>query len=149
MALPVANLIQAAVEVLVTAPVADKTREGTRALMSDINSLCGKLNRLYSTLVGADITVTDATDAGVSEFIGGGEGDDYAVGSIFRVLGTGDLTDNAMATAKGSAVASGDVFVIDGADSIEYLGAQTDLTVPTHAFDFFGETEADFMSIGS
>lgn len=65
---------------------------------------------------------SDSADAGVSEFIGGGDGDALSNGDSFRITtAIWDLTDNAFATAKGSAVAAGDYYRIDGADSVEYL----------------------------
>lgn len=149
MALPVANLTQDAIEALYAVFADDKTIVGSRKGVSLINELSGILNRTYRLHVVADIDITDATDAGVSEFIGGGEGDDLAVGGIFRTIGgTADLTDNALASAKGSAVASNDVFVIDGADSVEYLGSQP-VDIAVRPFDFAGETDSDFVSIGS
>ena len=148
MALPVANLVQAAIEQIYAAAADDKTREGTRSLVATLNELVGKLNRLYAPLVSVDIVQTDADDAGVSEFVAA-EGT-ISVGSIYRklgALGTEDLTDNVIATAKGSALVVGDVFVIDGADSIEYLGTQADLSKATKAFDSVGETVADFVGL--
>lgn len=148
MALPAANLVQAAIEQVFAAAADDKTREGSRSIALALSDMCGSLNRLYSTKLGADITVTDSADASVAAFLAG-EGAAYAAGDIFRVLGTGDFTDNALATAKGSAVAAGDVFVLDSGTTVVYLGAQTDTAKPIRAFDFSGETRDDFVSIGS
>jgi len=150
MALPVANLTQASLEQLYGVFADDKTLVGTRRGVDVLNELTGLLNRIYSSKVVADITQTDADDAGVSEFITAEA--TISVGSVYRKLGavgTEDLTDNALATAKGSALVIGDVFCIDGADSAEYLGTQADLTKATRTFDFSGETRADFVSIGS
>lgn len=147
MAKPVANLVQDAMEVLYSAFSDDKTDVVSRKGVNLLNEMAGQLNRLYGAVV--DIAITDATDAGVSEFIDvTGEGAVLAVGSIFRCSNaTNDLTDNALATAKGSAVAEGDVFVVDGADSVEYLGTQAgDVVRP---FDMVGELDSDFDSIGS
>jgi len=141
MAYAAANLVKAAIETLYAVLAEDKTVGGTRKGVS-------LLNQTYRTSLGAivEIAQTDAADAGVSEFIGGGEGDALAVLDIFRVTNaTNDLTDNALATAKGSAVAANDVFVVDGADSVEYLGNYT----ADVAFDNSGETYEDFTSIGS
>lgn len=78
------------------------------------------------------LTVTDATDADVDAFIASPAGELYVakdsaivVGDIFKVAGTGDLTDNALATAKGGAVAANDLFkvtkITEGA-TVAYVG---------------------------
>jgi hypothetical protein len=93
------------------------------------------LKVLYTPLV--DVTVTDTADAGVAEAIAadGELGLAYAatldtdtaatfpIGSCFQVGGTGDFTDNALATAKGGAPADGDIFQVSGADAVTFLGA--------------------------
>lgn len=143
MALPSAELVKAAVEQLVAVFTDDKTLAGTRSAVQTVNELVGILNRLYGTPL--DLALTDSADAGVSEFIGGGEGDALAVGDTFRTtVATNDLTDNALATAKGSAVAVGDIYVVSGADAVAYLGNNLG-----RVFDFAGETSADFVSLGS
>ena len=153
MALPVANLTQDSLEQLYGVFSDDKTLVGCRQGVDKLNELTGLLNRIYSTVVVADITQTDSDDAGVSEFITAEA--TISVGSVYRKLGsagTEDLTDNVIATAKGSTLVSGDVFVIDGADSIKYLGTQLVADVATgdvKAFDFSGEKRSDFVSIGS
>jgi len=145
MTLPVANLVKDAIEVIYSVAAEDKTVPGARSAAQKLNELGDFLNRQYVKAI-ADLLVTDATDAGVSEFIGGGEGDALSVGDVFRTLGTGDLTDDIMATEKGSALAAGDVWVIDGADSNEYLGNNAD----GKPFDFAGErSHGDFQSYGS
>lgn len=62
------------------------------------------------------------------------------VGDTFVVGGTPDTTDNALEAAKGSAVASGDVFGVQSNDLVTYLGSNS------LAFDFSGETAQDFNS---
>ena len=149
MAYDAANLTRASLEQLYGVLAEDKTVGGVRKGVSLLNELTRVLNQVYRTSLGSvvDVAITDATDAGVSEFIDvTGEGADLAVLDIFRCTNaTNDLTDNALATAKGSAVAANDVFVVDGADSVEYLGTFTD----DIAFDMSGETYSDFVSIGS
>ena len=143
MALPNASLIQTALQNLYLAFSDNKTERGQRTAVNHLSWLTGTLNFLYG--VPTNIAMTDAADAGVSEFIGGGEGDALSVGSVFRTTGgTADLTDDALATAKGSAVATGDVFVISGADAAVYLGNNSGIV-----FDNVGESAADFKSIGS
>ena len=141
MALPVANLVQDAMEVIYSAFAEDKTAAGTRDGVATLSELARSLNDLYPVV---DSTITaDSDDAGVSEWITANA--EVAVGAVLRMtVATFDLTDNSLATAKGSAVAVGDIYVIDGADSVEYLGNGSGL-----AFDSSGESYTDFMSIGS
>ena len=141
MALPVANLVKDAIEVLYAAYADDKTVAGSRDGVETLSELARTLNNLYPVV---DSTITaDSDDAGVSEWITAN--DEVFVGAVLRMtVALFDLTDNALATAKGSAVAVGDIYVIDGADSVEYLGNGSGL-----AFDFAGETRGDFVSIGS
>ncbi len=80
------------------------------------------------------LTVSDATDANLAAFfVGAGglivakstAGDvAIAVGDIFKVQGTGDTTDNALATAKGSGVVDEDLFVVTdiGTAAVVYVG---------------------------
>lgn len=149
MAYAAANLTRASLEQLYAVLAEDKTVGGARKGVSLLNELVRVLNQVYRTSLGSvvDIAITDATDAGVSEFIDtGGEGVALAVLDVFRCTNaTNDLTDNALATAKGSAVAANDVFVVDGADSVEYLGTFT----ADIFFDMSGETVDDFISIGA
>ena len=69
-----------------------------------------------------------------------------AVGDIFQVGGTGDTTDNALQTAKGSAPADGDVFEVTGVTAgsvaIKYLGAVASISTTD-------EEQVDFVSLGS
>lgn len=125
MAYTAANLVQDALEVIFTALAADKTTSNSKYGVQALQEVANALNSMsgYGGNI-TDITITDATDAGVSEFIAtSGEGAALAVLDLFRcAVATTDLTDNALATAKGSAVAANDIFVVDGADSVEYLG---------------------------
>jgi len=142
MTLPVANLVQDALEVIYSVFSEDKTQPGMRDGVQALNEVARALNSQYPVV---DIALTsDADDAGVSEFITAES--DAAVGVVWRKGGTAvwDFTDDVLATAKGSALAANDIFVLDGADSVEYLGNGSLV-----AFDFDGETEADFVSIGS
>ena len=140
MVLPVANLVQDAIGVIYDTLADDKTVAGSRAGVQALNELVNKLNPLYPVV---DIVITaDADDAGVSEFIAAEA--TMAVGVVLRKQGTAsfDLTDNAFNTAKGSALADGDIFILDGADSVEYLGNGSN-----HAFDFAGNTDADYQAV--
>jgi hypothetical protein len=142
MALPVANLVQDALEVIYSVIAEDKTVGGARSAAQALNELRAFLTTQYPVV---DIVITaDADDAGVSEFIAAEA--TMAVGVVLRKQGTAafDLLDDAFATAKGTALAAGDIFVLDGADSVKYLGNGSNT-----AFDMAGETTQDFMSYGA
>jgi len=145
MALPNPALIQTGLQQLYLAFAEDKTERGMRTAVNHLSWLTGTLNFLYGVPTNIALTA-DSTDAGVSEFIGGGDGDALSVGDVFRFTGTAtdDLTDNALATAKGSATAVGDIYVISGADAVVYMGNNSGVI-----FDGVGESAADFKSIGS
>ena len=145
MALPNASLIQTAIQNLYLAFSDNKTERGQRTAVNHLGWLTGTLNFLYG--VPTNIAVTDAADADVTAFIGGGEGDAFSVDSIFRLTTAGDLTNNAFGTAKnaqgdGSVVAIGDIYVISGANAVTYLGNNSGV-----AFDNAGESVSDFTAI--
>jgi hypothetical protein len=142
MALPTANLVQDALEVIYSVISEDKTKAGARSAAQALNELRVFLTTQYPVV---DIVITaDADDAGVSEFIAAES--TMAVGVVLRKQGTAsfDLLDDAFATAKGTALAAGDIFVLDGADSVKYLGNGGNT-----AFDMSGETTQDFVSYGA
>lgn len=101
------------------------------------------LNDAYKEDV--ELTITDLTDADAATLLGaGGEvglalGRAAVAGDIFKVTGTGDTTDNALQTAKGSAPAAGDKFEAATASTLNYLGLD---------FDFSAEEDVDYQSIG-
>lgn len=70
-----------------------------------------------------DITVVDEAEADVEEMF---EEHGIVDGDAFRVAGTGDTADNALETAKGEAVVTGDVFNRVG-DTVEFVGAEEDV----------------------
>ena len=139
MALPTPGAVRAAVETLYAALTEDKTIIGARTAVQSFNEIAPALNRAYPGVV--DVAIVDETDANVAAFIGvGGQGEALDVGDIFRcVNATADLTDNALATAKGSAVAVGDIFSIETGTTAAYLGNNGGV-----AFDFAGATSDDF-----
>lgn len=115
-----------------TVPVTDNADKVMIAMLNDDAGLVA--------LILDDLTVTDVADADLDEFfVSGGElyaglGDTpAAVGNIFKVAGTGDTLDNALAGAKGSAVADEDVFIVTNivTEAVVYLGAAGSL--PTGA----------------
>lgn len=148
MAFPIASLSQASIEQLYGAAADDKTRVGMKKVVSLLNEMVGVLNREYADVYGAalDITVTDATDASPTAFLAGEGAALSGSGAVFRTKGgTADFTDNALATAKGSAVATNDVFVFTSGTAVAYLGSQS--STSPRCFGFDGETEADFDAI--
>lgn len=148
MAIPAANLTVASLEQLFAVFADDKTKVGMRKGVSLINEFVGILNRVYGPVVDVPLTA-DSTDADVAAFLAGDASASAALGVIRVTTATFDLTDNALATAKGSAVAIGDVYTFPNGTTVVYLGSQTDVTEGARAFDFVGETDADFLSIGS
>lgn len=158
MALPTLALINAAVNNIFAAAADDKTRAGARKVVSDLNRMLDWLAEVYSPIV--DVALTDATDAGVAEAIAAdgelglafaaafpeaakADAPAFPVGGVFVVQSVNDFTDDALATAKGGAVADNDVFQVSGADAVTYLGNQS------ADIDFADEREDDFVSIGS
>ena len=91
-----------------------------------------------------DLAVTDEEYAGVSEWLAGEA--TIAEGDVVRVSSTtDDLTDNALATAKGGAVAQYDIFFISGADAVTYEGNGTGLAVQAH-LDAAYATGSEYLS---
>ncbi len=148
MALPNASLIQTAMQNLYAAFADDKTDVGMRSAVSKLGWLTTALNRVYG--IPTDIAIVadaDSDNETVAEFIDtAGYGAALAAKSLFRVTtATNDLSDNALATASGAAVAIGDVFAVDDAGTgVVFLGNNDG-----QAFDNEGESVADFVSIGS
>jgi hypothetical protein len=68
------------------------------------------------------LVFADATRADLTAFFAA-EGADVAVDGFFTVADADDTTDNALAAAKGSAVANKDMFERTGAASVSYVGA--------------------------
>ena len=93
--------------------------------LSDLNARALVLiNASYDVV---DYTVTDTEHANVAALIAGEA--TLAVGDVMRVAAaTNDLTDNALATAKGSAVAQYDCFLL-AATTVTYQGTGTGLAV--------------------
>jgi hypothetical protein len=128
MALPTTTVVEAAVASIFSALAEFKTIHGgnIRAAVHALNEVKAALRQVYAVKV--DMTVTDSTDATLAAFfaadgeLGVALGRPARPGDVFQVGGTGDTTDNALATAKGSAVADGDIFVITAAGTgVTYL----------------------------
>lgn len=91
---------------------------GTAVTVTDTNDADLQAFLVHPNLA---ITVTDTADADLEAFVvSGGElydayGRAPVVGDAFQVSGTGDTTDNALETAKGSAAAANDIFIVSNA----------------------------------
>lgn len=142
MALANPNLVKDALELIFAQFAEDKTKIGAREGVAALVTVAEKLNAMY-VVVESTITA-DSDDAGVSEWITANA--EVAEGAILKMMvDTFDLTDNALGTTKnaassrGSVVEAGDVYVIDGADSVEYVGFNK-------LFDADGETTQEFLA---
>jgi hypothetical protein len=128
MALPTTTVVEAAVQSLFDALAEFKTIHGgnMRAAVGALNEVKAALRQVYAVKV--DFTVTDSTDATFAAFaavtgeLGVALGRPARPGDVFQVCGTVDTTDNVLGTAKGSAVADGDIFVVNAAGTgVTYL----------------------------
>jgi len=147
MALSTVALIEAGVTDLFASLKDAKEREPAafNAVLT-LQEVLAVIRKLYTPEVA--VSLTDSTDAGVSEAIAatGELGIAWAaaftgettcpIGATFSIDSANDFTDNALATAKGSAVADGDIFQVTGADAVTYLGAAQP--------DFSADEPADF-----
>lgn len=141
MALPIMADVNTAVNDLFAALSASKTRANARSAIQSLQEVVADLNRAFAPQV--DFVVTDLADADLAAlFAVTGElglevltqNRPLEVGFVFQVGGSGDTTDNALAGAKGGAVADGDLFEITdiSTEAVVFLGAAGDL-------DFTGE----------
>lgn len=147
MALPIISTLNTAVDNIYAALTARKDKEKARSGCQSLQECFGPLTSAYAPEV--DFVVTDVTDATLTAFFATGSGElavalarAVRVGDVFQVGGTGDTTDNALAGAKGSAVADGDLFEVTDVSTptVVYLGA-------AGALDFTGEQGDDFQGV--
>lgn len=127
MSLPAVSVVNTAAAAVQDFLALSQNDHGYRAAAREVfEQYRAAYNRMLADAV--EISITDATDAGVSEFIDvTGEGAALAVGDFFSpAAATNDLTDNALATAKGSAVAAADVYLVSGADAVTYIGSRAE-----------------------
>jgi len=105
------------------------------------------------------LTVTDEADADLAAFFAGellaaktAAGDvAIAVGDIFKVTSAGDTTDNALAAAKGSAVADEDIFVVTDISTEAVIFAGNNVAVYAYSNDQiskFKQTTANRVNAG-
>ena len=152
MALPTIAEASAAVDDLYAIFSHRKERQKNREAVNSLQQLRGAVINAYAA--DYNVLITDTTDASPTAAFGAtgevglasaaaGKGATAGVGDIFTTSGgTADFTDNALATAKGSAVASGDRFTVLSATTVGYLGGPTEVS-------YADEELADFVSIGS
>lgn len=141
MALPTAAVITDALNQLQLAALEDPTATDARRLFNDANSLVSSLRKVggatYAGLPAlpaslwrntgsivanvTEVTMSDEAYADVAALVAAQE---LSAGDVFRLVNAAaDLTDNALATAKGGATAAGDVYgVLPGATAVAYLG---------------------------
>lgn len=98
-----------------------------RGFLNALNTQALVLINAAYTIV--PLAITNDEYAGVSELVAGEA--TLSVGDLLRIVGstTEDLTDDALATAKGGAVAAADLFLISGADAVTYQGNGTGVAV--------------------
>lgn len=145
MALPTIAVASAAVDSLYAVLANRKTRPGNRSAVATLQEIRATIVNAYA----ADVTVaiSDTTDAdAAAAFLVGGEvgaafGRACVAGDIFATSGgTADFTDNALATAKGGAVASGDRFEVLSSSTVGYLGTATEVSFSDEeVVDFAGK----------
>ena len=149
MSLPTVSLIEAAVTNIFTAlnDARDREPQAYQALQSLWEQVVPTLKRIYRDVV--EVTITDEADASVAAAIAA-TGQlglrwkalhptnlTFPVGYLFSPAGaTNDFTSNALATAKGGAVAAADIYQVDSGTTVKYLGAA--------APDFSAAEPADF-----
>lgn len=145
MARPTMATLNTAINNVFAAVDADQLSINARKAACNLEELASFLLDQYTPDV--DFVVTDAQDATLAAFFASTAGELYValgrdpqVGDVFQVGGTGDTTDNALAGAKGGAVADGDIFEVTNisTEAVVYLGAAGDL-------DFTAEEVADFV----
>ncbi len=148
MARPTIALVNTAVNNAFAALASDRQNRKARSGVQALNEVQAALVDAYTPQV--DFVVTDTTDATLTAFFAGElltairavKGENVKVGTVFQVGGAGDTTDNALAAAKGSAVADGDLFEVTNTSTpaVAYLGVAGTL-------DFSAEEDDDFNSV--
>lgn len=140
MALPTVTVIEAAITGIFNALKDAKAREpAAHSRLLTLWEVIPTLRKIYTPDIA--VSLTDSTDATAAAAIAAtgqlglawaaantGE-TTFKVGATFSVDSVNDFTDNALGTAKGSAVASGDIFQVLTASTVGYVGAaQPDFT---------------------
>ena len=125
---------------------------GTEAVSHVVTDIAGPSGNIQ-------ITVTDEADANLAAFFVGeliaaktAAGDvAIAVGDIFKVASSNDTTDNALATAKGSAVADEDIFVVTDISTEAVIFVGNNVAVYAYSTDQTSklvQTAANRVSVG-
>lgn len=144
MALPTMATTNTAVDNVFAALAASKAyNANSRAAIQSLQEVVAGLTKAYKPQV--DFVVTDLADATLVAFFAStgelgiaaaAQNRPLEVGFVFQVGGVGDTTDNALAAAKGSAVADGDIFEVTntGTPAVAYLGAAGTLDFTAEVF---------------
>lgn len=132
MAYETVAVVQAAVTSIYNAVSQRKTLPRGRAAVAALNEIRQAIVESYVTDL--SVLITDTTDASpTAAFVIGGQvgaafGRACVAGDTFTTTGgTADFTDNALQTAKGGAVATGDRFEVLSATTVGFMGTSTDV----------------------
>lgn len=147
MAYPTIAVLDTAINNIYAALTQRKYLPRARVAVDSLQGLRQALEEAY--VVDQTVAITDTTDASpTAAFLVGGQvgaafGRACVAGDTFATSGgTADFTDNALGTAKGGAVATGDRFEVLSTSTVGFLGTSADV-------DMTGEEVADFVSIGA
>jgi hypothetical protein len=124
MALPSVSAMNSAASTL--ADVADNSNNPAGA-QQEARQVCERYRGAFARAVAAADTsaFADATRADLAALFAA-ELADVAVGGFFITADADDTTDNALAAAKGSAVAADDLFQRTAAAAVKYIGDSTE-----------------------
>lgn len=127
MALPTITVINTGVTALFNALSHRKTRLGNRHAINKLNELAAAVQRAY--VADRTVALVNAADASctaaflVGGSIGAAFGRQVVAGDTFKTTGgTADFTGTALATAKGGAVATGDIFEALSTTTVGFVG---------------------------
>jgi hypothetical protein len=145
MSLPSLTTVATAAQQLLTAALDDRTDSGSRQLFDAINEALAAASRLApATYLGVhlpgevfagklgstphSLPIVEFADETLADLAALVAAESLSVGDVFVLAqATADLTDNALATAKGSATAAGDVFMLVTATTVLYLATEATL----------------------
>lgn len=136
MAIQTSAAVAAAIDTLLEA-ARGVARPDSPGIISAIADASARVFNLFVPRV--TITVTDAAQADLAAFepvlraamLAADNHNSVQVGDVFAVTGAGDTADNALQTAKGSAVAAGDRFVVTVREAASFAVAFMGNGAPT------------------
>ncbi len=101
-------------------PRQPRTRTADQSQLTAVSEAAAALrNAPKVTVSGATLTVLLADDGAVGIALSGRQA---VAGDLFVSATTADVTSGALATAKGSAVAAGDLWKVASASTVTYIG---------------------------